>query len=42
MATFMSDFAKSSDLFGINKFAEFQVDVLNKLLELHLTPIKWH
>ena len=38
----MSDFAKASDLFGINKFEEFQVDVLNKLLELLLTPVKWH
>jgi len=35
----MSDFAKVSDLFGINKFVEFQVDVLNKL-ELFLTPVK--
>ena len=26
-----------SDLFGINKFDEFQVDVLNKLLEFLLT-----
>jgi len=26
-----------SNLFGINKFDEFQVDVLNKLLELLLT-----
>jgi len=33
MATSMSDFAKSSDLFGINKFEEFQVHVVNKLLE---------
>jgi len=42
MATSISDFAKASDLFGINKFKEFQVDVLNKLLELDLllTPIK--
>jgi len=39
MATSMSDFAKVSDLFGINKFKEFQVDVLNKLLELLLTPV---
>jgi len=31
----MSDVAKASDLFGINKFGEFQVDVLNTLLELH-------
>jgi len=31
MATSMSDFAKASDLFRINKFEEFQVDVLNKL-----------
>jgi len=30
MATSMSDFAiKASDLFGINKFEEFHVDVLN-------------
>jgi len=36
----MSDFAKASDLFGINKFKEFQVDVLNKLLESLLTPVK--
>jgi len=42
MATFMWDFAKASDLFGINKFEGFQVDVLNKLLELLLTQIKWH
>ena len=40
MATFTSDFAEASDLFGINKFEEFQVDVLNKLLELLLTPVK--
>ena len=32
MATFTSDFAKASDLFGIKKFEELQVDVLNKLL----------
>jgi len=32
MAIFMSDFAKASDFFGINKFEEFQVDVLNTLL----------
>jgi len=38
----MSDFAKASDLFGINKFEEFQVDGLNKLLELLLTPVKCH
>jgi len=38
----MSDFAKASDLFGINKFEEFKVDVLNKLLELLLTPVKWY
>jgi len=38
----MSDFAKASDLFGINKFEEFQVDGLNKLLELLLKPAKWH
>jgi len=36
----MSDFAKASDLFGMNNFEEFQVDVLNKLLELLLTPVK--
>jgi len=36
----MGDFAKASDLFSINKFEEFQVDVLNKLLELLLTPVK--
>jgi len=29
----MSKFAKANDLFGINKFEECQVDVLNKLLE---------
>ena len=29
-----------SDLFGINKFEEFQVGLLNKLLELLLTPVK--
>ena len=40
MATSMSDFA--NNLFGINKFEEFQIDVLNKLLELLLTPVKWH
>jgi len=40
MATSISYFAKASDLFGINKFEEFQVDVLNKLLELLLTPVK--
>jgi len=40
MATFMSDFAKASDLFGSSKFEEFQVDVVNKLLELLLTPVK--
>jgi len=40
MATSMSDFAKASDLFGIYKFEEFQVDGLNKLLELLLTPVK--
>ena len=39
LATSMSDFAKASDLFGINKFEEFHVNVLNKLLELHLTPV---
>jgi len=42
MATSMSDIAKASDLFGIKKFEEFQVDVLNKLLELLLTPVVWH
>ena len=31
MATSVSDFAKASDLFGINKFEKFQVNVLNKL-----------
>jgi len=36
----MSDFAKGSDLFRINKFEEFQVDVLHKLLELLLTAVK--
>ena len=36
----MSDFVKASDLFGINKFEEFHVDVLNKLFELLLTPVK--
>ena len=36
----MSDFAFMSDLCGINKFEEFQVDVLNKLLELLLTTVK--
>jgi len=40
MVTSMSDFAKASVLFSINKFEEFQVDVLNKLLELLLTPVK--
>ena len=40
MATSMSDFAKARDVFGINKFKEFQVDVLNKLLELLLTLVK--
>jgi len=38
MATSMSDFA--NNLFGIKKFEEFQIDVLNKLLELLLTPVK--
>jgi len=33
----MIDFAKASELFGINKFEEFQVDVLNNFLELLLT-----
>ena len=36
----MSDFAKVSEFFGINKFEEFHVDVLNKLFELLLTPVK--
>jgi len=36
----MRDFAKASDLFGINKFEEFQVDVINKLLEFLQTPVK--
>ena len=36
----MRGFAKASDIFGIKKFAEFQVDVLNKLLELLQTPVK--
>ena len=40
MATSMSDCAKASDLFGINKFEEFQIDVFNKLLELLLTTVK--
>jgi len=40
METSISDFAKASDLFSINKFEEFQVDVLNKLLLLLLTPAK--
>jgi len=35
----MTDFDKESDLFGINKIEEFQVDVLNKLLVLLLTPV---
>jgi len=30
MATSMSDFAKASNLFGINKYEEFHVDVLKK------------
>jgi len=38
----MSDYAKASSFFGINKFEEFQVDVLNTLLELLLTPVKCH
>jgi len=42
MATSMSEFAKASDFFGINKFEEFQVDVLNKIFELLMTPVKWH
>ena len=40
MAIFVNDFAKASDLFGITKFEEFQVHVLNKLLELHVKPVK--
>jgi len=40
MAISRNDFAKASGLFGINKFEEFYVDVLNKLLELLLTPVK--
>jgi len=36
----MSDFAKASDLFGINKFEEFHVDVLKQIFELPLTPVK--
>ena len=40
MATSMSDIAKASDLLGINKFEEFYVDVLNKLYEFLLTPVK--
>jgi len=42
MATSMSDDAKASEFFSINKFEEFQVDVLNILLELLLTPVKCH
>ena len=38
----MIDFTKARDYFGIYKFEEFQVDVLNKFLELLLTPVKWH
>ena len=38
----MSDIAKESDLFGINKFEELQVDVFKKLLELLLTPVMRH
>jgi len=34
MATSMCDFAKASNLFSINKFVGFQVDVLNKLLQV--------
>ena len=30
----MSDFAKASDLFGINKFEEFQVNVKNKVFRI--------
>jgi len=41
-AASMSDFAKARDLSGITKFQGFQVDVLNKLLELLLTPVKGH
>jgi len=36
----MSDFAKASDLSGINTFEEFQVEVSNTLLELPLTQVK--
>jgi len=36
MATVLSDIAKASDF----EFEEFQVDVLNKLLLLLLTPVK--
>ena len=39
MLTSMSDFATASDLFGINNFEEFNVDVLNKLFELLLTQV---
>ena len=31
---------KASGLFGINKCDEFHVDVLNKIFELLLTPVK--
>ena len=40
LATPRSDFATAKDLFCINKFEKFQVDVLNKLIELLLTPVK--
>ena len=36
----MSDCATASDLFGINKFKEFQVGVLNNFLKLLLTQLK--
>jgi len=42
MATSLCNFAKASDLFGINKFEEFHVDVLKKLFNLLLKPVKWH
>ena len=32
MATSISEFAKASDVFGINKFEVFQVDVLKKFI----------
>jgi len=39
MAVSLSEFAIASDLFSFNKFEELQDDVLNKLLELLLTPV---